>query len=165
MSTKNLFSAKNRVLTILFLVAAAVAMYGYMQPDNSVAGRRYYIDNSGGAVLFTHAAHQQYAGACITCHHDLVKSTAVDCSACHDDPDYVPEEFEHDELVEIEDHSCDGCHDLRPDEEAASCRDCHDPETISEIYHNTCTACHRQQAAERFIDDQDQAKCKECHLK
>jgi len=196
---------------VLTLVATAVAVYGYLQPAPSVAGIRFYLDNSGGAVVFTHADHQEYSSACVTCHHALIQGQAYACSECHDDPEYVHSAFAHADLLEIEDHACDGCHPLQPDMAARSCRACHPsaadeqtvagkpgdcqqchddpdytpevfshadlleiedhacdgchrPSPVGEIYHKDCTACHRDQAAERFIDNQGQALCNACHL-
>ncbi|MBU8871673.1 MAG: cytochrome c family protein [Gemmatimonadales bacterium] len=211
MSNGNPSASVNRPLIILTLAAAAVALYGYLQPDPSVAGRRFYLDNAGGAVLFTHAAHQEQDALCVTCHHELIQGQAYDCSECHDDPEYVHGAFDHEELLEIEDHSCIDCHLLQPDTAARSCRACHpltagetvvagnigdcqqchdDPDytpeefahpelleieehscdnchqlsPVVEIYHDGCTACHRERVPERFINDQDQAICKACHL-
>ncbi len=211
MSSKNVFASLNYPLTVLAVVAAAVAVYGYFQPDSSQAGRRFYMDKSGGAVLFAHADHQKYGTPCVGCHHELILGQAYDCSECHDDPEYVHGAFAHDELLEIEDHTCIDCHLVQQDSESRNCRTCHpaivaeteaaedlgdcqqchdDPDyTIAEfshfelleipdhacldchqispvakIYHDSCTECHRAEAAERFIDDQDQAVCKACHL-
>ena len=211
MSNRNPLAPVNRPLFILFLVAAAVAVYGYLQPVPSTDGRRFYLDSTAGAVLFTHADHQGQDTNCVACHHALIQGQTFDCSECHDEPEYVPGAYAHDELVEVEDHSCVDCHLLQPDTAARSCRtchpataeattaqenpgdcsechddpeyvpgayphdelvevedhtcsDCHQPRPVVEIYHNSCSECHRAQAEDRFIDDQGQAICKECHL-
>ena len=211
MSLRNLFSPENRPLTLLVLVAAALALYGYLKPEPAIEGRYFYLENAGGAVLFTHAAHQENDTMCVTCHHALIQGDAENCNECHDDGDYTVDDFTHAELLDIEDHSCDGCHTPLPDADARGCRvchpaastgsekpneplncqqchddpdyiaddfthtelldledhsciGCHQPGPIGEIYHQDCTACHRGREPERFIDDQDQAICKSCHL-
>ncbi len=205
------FPSPNRPLTLLFLVAAVLSIYGYLQPDPPATGDQFYLDNAGGAVLFTHAAHQQHDTKCVSCHHALIQTDAVDCSDCHDEPEYTIDDYSHEEIVEVEDHSCLDCHDLLPDSEARSCRHCHpafttgsepeidaancqqchddpdyvvedfthqelqeledhsctgchQPGPIGEIYHLECTACHRGEEPERFINDQGEAICKSCHL-
>lgn len=211
MSNNNPLAPVNRPLLILTLLATAVAVYGFFQPEPSSEGKRFYLENTGGAVLFTHAAHQEQDNKCVACHHELIQGQAYDCSECHDEPEYVIGANSHDELVEVEDHSCVDCHLVQPNTAARSCRDCHpsvaekstdvadlgdclechdEPEyaaskfthaellevedhscsdchqinPVVEAYHNSCSACHREQAKDRFIDDQDQAICKTCHL-
>jgi hypothetical protein len=73
----------------------------------------------------------------------------LNCQQCHEDPDYTADDFSHLEFLEIEDHSCLGCHS---------------PSPVGDIYHQGCTACHRERAAEIFVNDQDQVICKSCHL-
>lgn len=212
MSLGKVFAPGNRLLVGLTCVAAVVALYGYLQPNRLQAGHSFYLTNTGGAVLFTHAGHQAHTDACVACHHALVRSDAYACSDCHDDPDYTHGVFDHDELLEIEDHTCDGCHEPEPDTAAVGCRTCHpavadapdaaadpadcqqchdDPDyspdefthadileiedhacrdchgirPVSEAYHQGCTACHRNQADDRFIDDQNKPVCQACHLK
>ena len=145
MSIRTSFASVNRPLVVLTLVAAAVAIFGYMQPDSSADGSRFYLDNAGGAVLFTHADHQEHNSECVSCHHALIQGQAHDCSECHDDPDYVHGAFSHDEYVEIEDHTCSECHLLQPDTAARSCRECHGAtaeETASVGETGDCQECH-----------------------
>ena len=145
MPNKNPLAPSNRPLFILTFLAAAVAIYGYLQPDPSVAGRRFYLGNAGGAVLFTHADHQEHDTQCVACHHALIQGQACDCSDCHDDPEYVHGSFTHDEYLDIEDHSCTDCHLLQPDTAARNCRACH-PAAVAEtiVPENTadCQQCH-----------------------
>ena len=172
MSNRNPLASENRPLVILALVAAAVAVYGYLQPDPSVAGRRFYLDNGGGAVLFTHAAHQEYDIRCVDCHHALIQGQAYACSECHDDPEYVHGAFDHEELLEVEDHSCTDCHLLQPDTAARSCRACH-PSMVEESTAagelGDCRQCHddpdytpAEFSHAELLEIEDHA-CDDCH--
>ena len=132
-------------MTLLILVAIPLALYGYLKPEPPIQGHYFYLDNAGGGVLFTHAAHQENDTTCVTCHHDLIQGDAESCSECHDDPDYTADEYTHAELVDIEDHSCDECHQPLPNENARSCRVCHPAFTTGSEPPNeplNCQQCH-----------------------
>jgi len=89
--------------------------------------------------------------SCRACHTKTQDGDAVTkkCSECHDDS-YSPDMMEHDEYLEVKEHSCLGCHA---------------PRTISEAYHTSCTGCHLQEAPERFTRQDGQVVCGACHLR
>lgn len=91
------------------------------------------------------------AVSCRSCHPAAQKEEpgTVACSACHDD-EYEADMLEHQEYLEIEDHSCLGCHE---------------PESVSEAYHNGCFSCHIQASPERFLNADSTVKCGGCHLR
>lgn len=156
-------------LTALAIVACLVAAVGYLGADDPPDQGRFYLRNPGGAVLFDHGGHQTHVAECRTCHHELAVededaqtcrechlATAAEgeavlgCDECHDDPDYAPGMLDHEDLVAIEDHECDGCHT---------------PRATASAYHTGCNACHLAQAPARFADADGQALCNGCHLK
>ena len=96
-------------------------------------------------------ADDNQAASCRSCHPGTQENEVrtVDCAQCHDDG-YDPDMMEHDELLEIEDHSC-----LR----------CHAPGSVSEAYHINCTSCHLEAAQNRFANDDGTVKCSGCHLR
>lgn len=91
------------------------------------------------------------AASCRSCHPGFQESEVrvVGCTECHDD-DFEPEMMEHDEYLEIEDHSCLGCHT---------------PGSVSEVFHTNCTSCHLQSAPERFTNADGTVMCGACHLR
>ena len=90
------------------------------------------------------------AVSCRTCHPGTQENENrfVGCMECHDDSDYTPDMMSHEELVEVEDHSCLGCHA---------------PSSVSEAYHSNCTSCHLAAAPEKFSNE-DGVRCSVCHL-
>ena len=102
------------------------------------------------------ACHEQVAeddeaASCRQCHPTVQEreERGIGCTECHDD-DYEPEMMGHDEYLEIEDHTCLGCHA---------------PSSISEAYHTNCTDCHLETATERFTNDDGTVNCSGCHLR
>jgi len=102
------------------------------------------------------SCHEQVAdddqsASCRACHPAVQESEerTVDCAQCHDDG-YDQDMMEHDEFLEIEDHSCLGCHT---------------PSSVSEAYHANCTSCHLESASERFANEDGTVKCGSCHLR
>lgn len=91
------------------------------------------------------------AASCRNCHPGTQKNEAgtVACADCHDSS-YEPDMMEHDEYLEIEEHSCLGCHA---------------PGSVSETYHASCTNCHLEADAKRFVNDDAAVKCGGCHLR
>lgn len=96
-------------------------------------------------------AEDDQSVSCRTCHPSVQdsESRTVDCAQCHDD-DYDQDMMEHDEFLEIEDHSCLGCHT---------------PGSVSEAYHANCTPCHLETTPERFANEDGTVKCSGCHLR
>jgi len=91
------------------------------------------------------------AASCRDCHLSVQESEtqAISCSECHDD-DYQPDMMDHDEYLEIEDHSCLGCHA---------------PRALAETYHASCSDCHLEEAPGRFALSDGSADCSGCHLR
>ncbi len=90
------------------------------------------------------------ATSCRECHLTQKDSNEqpISCSDCHED--YTPDIMEHDEYLEIEDHSC---------------LTCHTPTIVSEAYHTNCTRCHLEYAPKRFADNDGKTVCGACHLR
>ncbi|MGI9536520.1 MAG: cytochrome c3 family protein [Desulfocapsaceae bacterium] len=139
-------------------------LYGSMQ----VTSCEECHDDEVEPVDFEHAELKEYHGReCSTCHEQVAdddraascrschpdtqdeEARTVDCSQCHDD-DYDLDMMEHDELLEIEDHSCLGCHA---------------PGSLAEVYHTNCTSCHLEAAAKRFANGDGTVNCSACHLR
>lgn len=91
------------------------------------------------------------ADSCRNCHPALQDSETgvVGCSECHGEG-YEPDLLDHDEYLEIDDHSCSGCHT---------------PGAVAEVYHSSCTDCHLEEAADRFTLGDGGVNCSGCHLR
>ncbi len=91
------------------------------------------------------------AVSCRECHPGTAKNATVTntCAECHDDS-YSPEMMDHDELTEIDEHSCLGCHF---------------PKSVSEVYHVNCTNCHLETLPDRFAKTGGDVSCGACHLR
>jgi hypothetical protein len=131
---------------LLPLVAVAAAgllsgLFGYLRADPARDGDRFYLRSNGGAVLFTHAAHQDRSPACERCHHELVSGAARACTDCHDDG-YTADLASHDELQAVPDHTCAGCHEVAAAATARNCRDCHPREAGEGEPRLSCQNCH-----------------------
>lgn len=96
-------------------------------------------------------AEDNQADSCRNCHPGTLKNEAgtVECSHCHDDS-YDQDMLDHAGFVEIEDHSCLGCHQ---------------PESLSETYHAGCVSCHIEESPQRYANDDGTVKCGGCHLR
>lgn len=116
---------------------------------------------------FTHAELKEIHGPdCSQCHEQLVsddlavscrqchptiqhsESSIVSCAECHDDS-YSPDFMTHEEYLEIEEHTCLGCHA---------------PGSLSEVYHASCTHCHLESSPEKFTLADGEVSCAACHL-
>ncbi len=91
------------------------------------------------------------AASCRTCHPGAQQGEdrTVSCLECHGD-EYTPDLMVHNEFLEIEEHSCLGCHA---------------PTTVSEAYHSTCTNCHVEVSPEKFTATDGAIQCSGCHLR
>lgn len=156
---------KQQVLALVVLTTASLGLgiAGYLQGTPQEEATRFYLRNDGGAVLFEHARHGESTGSCVECHHELAMDV-YDCGNCHDGPDYTVENADHDELLEIHDRACDGCHQIASPENASSCRDCH-LDNLSDVYHRSCNACHLAKTPQRFADESGAPLCRSCHLR
>lgn len=107
----------------------------------------------GGDCLKCHeqAAGDDQAQTCRECHPGTQENEekTVGCTECHDDG-FTPDMMGHDEYLEVEDHSCLGCHQ---------------PGSVSEAYHANCTACHMETSPKRFADPEGGVVCAACHLR
>ena len=150
-------------LAVVVLVGVGVGVTGYLRGMPVQDTTRFYLPSDGGPVLFEHARHGEAAAGCVDCHHELA-GAAADCLDCHDDEEYTPEAATHEELLDFHERACDTCHEIAPDEEAASCRECH-AEEVARIYHLGCNACHLATDPARFAVSSGDARCAVCHLK
>lgn len=89
--------------------------------------------------------------SCRTCHpgHQPSEAQTNSCLVCHDD-DYTPDMLEHDEYLEVEEHTCLGCHT---------------PQAVSQVYHTNCTSCHLETLPDRFTTPGGDVSCGACHLR
>ncbi len=96
-------------------------------------------------------AEDNQAASCRQCHRAIQQSetSSLACTTCHDDG-YSPELLSHDEYVEIDDHSCLGCHA---------------PRSLADSYHTSCSDCHLDTAPERFAQADGAVQCGVCHLR
>ena len=103
------------------------------------------------ATCHEQTAEDDQAASCRTCHPAFQESETrvVGCSECHDEG-YEPELLAHDEYLEIDDHSCLGCHT---------------PSAVAEAYHTSCTDCHLEEAPDRFGLADGTVNCSGCHLR
>lgn len=170
---------QSRYTTIRILCAllAAVALVGYLLPEgvgsrlsggSSDLPPRILLDNGGGRVIFTHAAHaEDYGFDCVDCHHDDAgdPQQPVPCGTCH------PKEFdarfaaEHRYAFPSQGY-CLRCHYDQPDMDAApgsmAEEDRPDKEFIPtrmDAFHAQCMDCHRDMGAGPYEDDE----CSVCH--
>ena len=72
--------------TIAACLLGAVGVLGYLVPDDAAGvPQRVALPNSGGAVVFEHARHEQLGLKCAQCHHvpvDAARQNAA-CGDCH----------------------------------------------------------------------------------
>lgn len=96
-------------------------------------------------------AEEDQIVSCRTCHPGLQEGeqNTVSCTECHDDG-YSPDMMQHDEYMEMEEHSCLGCHT---------------PKSVSEAYHTNCSHCHLETSPERFTQAGGDVNCGACHLR
>jgi hypothetical protein len=171
-------------LCISCLIVGSAIGYFYRPPTNS---SRFYLDNTGGAVLFDHGFHTKQVESCAECHHDLFMVDEMTmCTECHDEQ-MLAEEFTHQELIEIESHECSSCHTVNNERKEQSCRachpqlqqetttlvscsECHDDEYTSELLTHdemqeldghSCDGCHHPQS----LSDSYHRQCNSCHLR
>ncbi len=150
-------------LAVLSVAGLGLGMGGYVRGTPTSDAVRFYLASDGGAVLFEHKDHSLRLDSCVACHHELA-GEACDCQDCHDDPSYSAAQTDHAELLELHERACDSCHEIAPAAEAESCRECH-AETLAQVYHQSCSACHLASARERFADAAGEPKCQRCHLR
>lgn len=162
-------------LTILMLVAVVGAVIGCLAKVDETKTDRVYLRSSAGSVLFDHGKHSKAAESCAKCHHELssaeqvtsdedikpascrechpgmqpAEKNTISCQQCHDD-DFTPDMLEHDEYLEVEDHTCLGCHT---------------PQSVSQVYHLNCTNCHLETLPNRFTNKGGDVSCGACHLR
>jgi len=171
-------------LIIIVIITGVIGIAGYCIKSEPSTNNNFYIQNSSGAVLFEHQQHIELTEGCEVCHHELVLSDdRTNCSECHDN-DYSSEDFFHDELTSISDHTCSYCHQVSEYADIQSCRSCHLAENESdglvsclechdddydqdlithdemqEIHEYDCGGCHNIQAIGNIYHEY----CSECH--
>lgn len=89
--------------------------------------------------------------SCRECHPGMqpAEKNTNSCQECHDD-DFTPDMMQHDEYLEVEDHTCLGCHT---------------PQSVSQVYHLNCTNCHLETLPDRFANKGGDVSCGACHLR
>ena len=112
------------IIGCLFLVTSGVA---YIIPTQEpILPQRILLENTGGRVVFTHAAHAAFDGmTCETCHHELAitaetsgapgpdgQPTVIPCKSCHITTDDATFKTAHQALYDKEDggKACIACH-------------------------------------------------------
>lgn len=109
------------------------------------------IHNRNCAACHEESAELDNVASCRNCHSatQQAETPTKSCTECHDDS-YTPDIMEHDEYLQVEEHSCLGCHA---------------PRTLSEAYHTSCTGCHLEMAPKRFTKPGGEIACGACHLR
>ncbi|MGD9900046.1 MAG: cytochrome c3 family protein [Calditrichaceae bacterium] len=180
------FLNNKKLLALVFLTILAyiTGFMGYLSTVESSSRDRFFMHNKGGDVLFEHDEHQQKAGNCSACHHEILSADErADCNDCHDDmeADY----FTHADLKQVDSHQCITCHRIDETKEPQNCRVCHtinhdepghvdcltchdDPDynmeffghdELCEIDGHDCAGCHSAQSTEGIYHQQ----CNDCH--
>ena len=152
-------------LIIIVIITGLIGIAGYCIKSELLTTARFYIQNSGGAVLFEHQQHIEFTEGCEVCHHELVLSDdRTECSECHDD--YSSEDFSHEELTMISDHTCSYCHQVSEYTDIQSCRSCHRAENESTGL-VSCLECHDDYDQDLLTHDEMQEiheyNCESCH--
>lgn len=109
------------------------------------------IHNRECSTCHEQSIDNEQAVSCRKCHPAMQQSDTRtnSCTECHDDS-YSPDMMEHDEFLDIADHSCLGCHS---------------PGSVSEVYHTNCSHCHLETAPDRFAKAGGEVACGACHLR
>jgi len=161
---------KSSLLLILTVIAALVGIIGYLVESKPVNNTdRFFLSNSGGAVVFEHQTHTGYGDDCARCHHDLLFSyESQACGDCHD-KDVTPDDFEHGDLKEIEAHTCTTCHQADESKQPGSCRTCHPKVQDQERSLIACNDCHDDEYTPDFLthdemQEMDGHSCEGCHI-
>ncbi len=159
---------KSVVLVILTVIAGIVGIGGYMFGGQPPETGRYYIRNSGGAVMFDHAQHTQLAEDCADCHHTVLSADDRNsCSTCHDD-EMSADYFEHADLKEIHAQKCTFCHNRAPEAEPQPCQECHPKAQPADNTNISCSECHDDSYTKDLLthDEMQQIEahsCDGCH--
>lgn len=156
-------------LVVVVVLAAVVGVVGYLMEKEPSRGERYYWQNPGGAVMFEHQAHFEMSEACENCHHDIIQANVTrDCSECHGD-DFSPSDFDHQELMAIQEHECGYCHLRDESLPVQSCRDCHPKVQDQEYGIVACPECHGNDYTEESLTHDEMLtieghSCDICHV-
>ena len=119
-------------------------------------------------MLIEHDTHIRDTEGCETCHHDLFSSDSRNaCSDCHGD-DVAAEDFTHEDLKDIEGHSCESCHQTIEGVEPRSCRWCHPDTQESDERIIACSSCHDDEYTPDILthdemQEVDGHECESCH--
>ena len=154
-------------LAFLTLVAGLLGIAGYWVEGESSNIGRYYLTNSGGAVVFEHKTHTTMVDGCEGCHHNLLLSDSRNaCNDCHEDFD--AEDFDHADLKTIEAHSCGTCHQINESAQAQSCRNCHPSVQETDEISTACIECHDADYTTDLLTHDDMREvhdqnCETCH--
>lgn len=159
---------KSPLAILLFAVIMfAIAAAGYFSDTTSSTPDHYFIKNAGGDVLLKHRDHAKDL-QCADCHHDLLSSDdRTACFECHGD-DVDAADFEHAELLEVEDHRCTTCHNSLADKTPVNCRTCHEQEVKGTTSTAGCAECHDEDVTPDLLTHDEMIAveahgCYDCH--
>ncbi len=167
-------------------ILALLALVGYMLPEQQgKVPRRILMENTGGAVVFQHAAHaDKLKIPCEICHHESpeAREDVRPCKSCHGV--VFDAAFKKNHVTAITDNaSCVTCHhyelkrkkwghDRHHQEIGVDCRFCHHENTDIEPEPQNCADCHEQgmptggkaeQSVPPNMADAVHARCMTCH--
>jgi hypothetical protein len=170
MNGKTYTKSKLNLILIIIVFGFMVGFGSQFYSEKDNAGRRLFLKNKAGDIVFEHQNHAEMEEECANCHHDLLLYDQFTfCNECHDD-DYKFEYYEHDALVEVEEHSCTTCHEINDDKNPKNCRDCHPMQKESEETLVSCEFCHDDEMSREdlanhaeFLAIEDHS-CDGCHL-
>lgn len=96
-------------------------------------------------------SEREEPASCRQCHPGVQPSetNTLGCTECHEDG-YSSDMMDHDAYMDMEEHTCMGCHS---------------PRSVSTAYHTNCSHCHLETSRERFTQADGEVQCGACHLR
>lgn len=102
-------------MLILLIAASFVASAAMSVVANDKGPAEIQLDASMGTVTFNHAAHQERASDCTTCHH---QGDFTSCRTCHNGEGEAPK------AKKVFHEKCKGCH-AEMKSGPTKCKECH----------------------------------------
>ena len=157
-------------ILIVGLLLLVIGFVGYALPRETPENpERVFYETAGGPVLFPHSHHCEELGMdCADCHHEIAsddqfvacrtchttgEGESPTCDSCHGDAGYTADMLDHEDLVSIEGHTCDGCHIAR---------------RAADALHGSCNMCHEGVEEGTFLtvtEENGKSTCDICHMK